>query len=296
VPDLTVVVVTHNSRHVIEPLLDSLPAALGDLGADVVVVDNASTDGTASLVEARSDCLVVRSANVGYAAGLNAGVRSGRRTDALLLLNPDVVLSPGSVPWLMKNLSLPATGIVAPRVEDANGLPQPSLRREPSVLRSLGLTRTALPAFSEYLSRPQEYETAQVVDWALGAALLVSRACYDDLDGLDESYFLYSEETDFCLRAKDRGWVTRYEPRATVMHVGGQSGQSGRTHAMRAVNRVRLYRRRHNAVASAAFLALAVAFELSWVARGGSWEPVESLLGPSRRPEQLGCSQHLLPR
>ncbi len=91
---MAVVVVTHNSRHVIEELLESLPAALGSLHADIVVVDNGSTDGTADLLEERRDCRVVHSANVGYSAGINRGVREARPASAYLILNPDVRFGP----------------------------------------------------------------------------------------------------------------------------------------------------------------------------------------------------------
>ncbi|MFX3745782.1 glycosyltransferase family 2 protein, partial [Streptococcus suis] len=83
--------------------------------------------------------------------------------------------------------------------------------------------------------------------WLVGAILLVSRECFDALDGLDESFFLYSEETDFSLRAKEAGWATVYTPRAGAVHVGGGSGESSTTHTMKILNRVRLYRRRTDA-------------------------------------------------
>lgn len=128
--------------------------------------------------------------------------------------------------------------------------------------------------------------------------MLLSRECYDALGGWDESYFLYSEETDYCLRARDIGWLTRYEPAAVAVHIGGQSGQSARIHAMQIINRVRLYRRRHGPPASALYLTLAVASEASWVARGKrrSLTAIRALLMPTTRPSELGCSDRLLPR
>lgn len=296
--DLAVIIVTHNSAHVIGPLLDSVPAALGALTARIVVVDNDSTDTTAELVEKRGDCDVIRSANVGYAAGVNTGVLHSGDAPAYLILNPDTRLHPLSIPPLVAALELPGTGIVAPQVREPSGALDHSLRREPTLARSLGLTRTGHPLFAENLTHSQDYESARVVDWALGAALLVSRECYEALGGWDASFFLYSEETDFCLRARDRGILTRYEPASVVEHIGGQSGQSPRTHAMQMVNRVRLYRRRHNVVASTAFWALTIAAE---TARGLRANPTRSraavtaLLMPSRRPPELGCSHHVIP-
>ena len=82
-----------------------------------------------------------------------------------------------------------------------------SLRREPTLLRALGLTRTKLPALSEYVQEPEAYREPHVVDWALGAVLMMSRECFDALGGWDESFFLYSEETDLSLRGQGT-WVS----------------------------------------------------------------------------------------
>ena len=126
----------------------------------------------------------------------------------------------------------------------------------------------------------------------------MDRACNDALGGWDESFFLYSEETDYCLRARDAGWLTRYVPEATATHIGGQSGQSPRIHSMQILNRVRLYSRRHGPVASVAYWLLSIASELSWVLRGhrDSITAVRALLLPRSRPAELGVSDRLVPR
>jgi N-acetylglucosaminyl-diphospho-decaprenol L-rhamnosyltransferase len=296
-PDLDVVIVTYNSAHVISDLLDSLPAALDGLGADVVVVDNGSTDGTIELLESRVDCRVVRSSNVGYAAGINRGVREAAGADRILILNPDTRLRERSVDPLVQALQEPDTGIVAPLTLSSTGNLELSLRRKPTLLRGLGLARTGSAAFSEYVSEVAEYGRPHVVDWALGAVLLMSRECFDALGGWDESYFLYSEETDLSLRARDIGLLTRFEPRSVAVHIGGQSGRNNKTHAMQIVNRVRLYRRRNGVFASWCYYWLTIASELSWVARGHrpSRFAIVALLRPSLRPTELRCSDRLLP-
>jgi GT2 family glycosyltransferase len=189
-PDIAVVIVAYNSAHVIGDLLDSLPAALDGLTADVVVVDNGSSDGTAELVAALGACRIVRSANVGYAAGINRGVREAAPAQAILVLNPDVRLHPGSLPPLLAALAEPRVGIAAPRVLTPQGKLHLSLRREPTLPRALGLTRTRLGVFSEYVYDPSAYTRPCTVDWALGAALITSRECYEALGGWDETYFL----------------------------------------------------------------------------------------------------------
>ena len=289
---------TYNSAHVVCDLLDSLPAALDGLTADIVVVDNGSTDETVKFLESRGDCRVVRSANVGYAAGINRGVRAAVGADAILVLNPDTRLCERSVPPLLEALKQPDTGIVAPQVRSGEGMLEPSLRRRPTLLRALGLTATGIKLFSEYVGETEQYAHAHVVDWALGAVLLMSRACFDALGGWDESYFLYSEETDLSLRARDLGLLTRYEPCSVVVHIGGQSGRNDKTHAMQMINRVRLYRRRNGMVASWCYYCLTIASEFSWLARGQrqSRFAILGLLRPSKRPPELGCSRRLVPR
>ncbi len=296
--DLDVIIVTYNSAAVIGDLLETLPAALDGLTCDVVVVDNDSTDETAALVSARSGCRLVKSPNVGYAAGINRGVRAAIPADAILILNPDTRLAAGSIPPLMRVLADPAVGIVAPQVRSPSGLLALSLRREPTLMRSLGLSRSRFRALSEYVSSPCDYAEPIIVDWALGAALLVSRTCYDKLDGWDETYFLYSEETDFCLRARDAGFLTCYEPASVITHIGGGSGRDGRTHIMQIVNRIRLYRRRHGRIASWGYYWLTVASQMSWLIRGNSHcgLAIAAILRPSLRPGELNCSQRLMPR
>src|ERR1017187_9337067 len=298
-PDLAVVIVTYNSSHDIGDLLDSLPAALDGLTADVVVVDNGSTDGTADQVAARRDCRVVRSANVGYAGGINRGVReAAAAADAILVLNPDARLSELSVAPLLETLREPGTGIVVPQIRSATGTLEPSLRREPTLLRALGLERTGVAAFAERIHDKAQYTYPHLVDWAQGAVVLMSRECFDALKGWDESYSLYSEEVDLSLRARDLGLLTRYEPRSVAVHIGGQSGQNDVTHAMQIVNRVRLYRRRNGVLASWCYFWLAIASEASWVIRGHrpSRFAIAALLRPSLRPVELGCSDRLLPQ
>jgi N-acetylglucosaminyl-diphospho-decaprenol L-rhamnosyltransferase len=296
--DLDVIIVTYNSAAVIGQLLESIPAALDGLRFEVVVVDNGSTDDTVALVSAQPGCRLVRSANVGYAAGINRGVREATVAGAILVLNPDTRLAAGSIPPLMHALRDPAVGIVAPQVRSPGGMLALSLRREPTLMRSLGLSRSRFPRLSEYINCPADYIEPLIVDWALGAALLVSRACYDRLGGWDETYFLYSEETDFCLRARDAGFLTRYEPASVIMHIGGESGRDGRTHIMQIVNRIRLYRRRHGYIASWGYFWLTIASQFSWLIRGrrDCGRAIAAILRPSLRPRELNCSHTLMPR
>jgi GT2 family glycosyltransferase len=234
---------------------------------------------------------------VGYAGGINRGLAVAEPAPVVVVLNPDVVLHRSCLAILFRTISLQKSGIVVPKILDADGSLHFSLRREPSLLRALGLNRTGIPALSEYISDRSTYEVKTSVDWALGAAMAISRECLKAVGPWDESYFLYSEETDYCLRARDLGWTTWYEPSAVAVHIGGQSGQSDTTHAMQIVNRVRLYRRRHNALAAWMYFALTTLSELTWIARGHqqSRASVRALIKPRTRPMELRCSYRLMP-
>lgn len=294
---LVVVVVTHNSASVIGGLLDSLPAALAGLDADVVVVDNASEDQTCAVVAGRRNVRLVRNVNAGYAAGLNLGVATSSAAGAVVVLNPDVRLMPASVRILVDHLDDPRVGIVGPRLVNEDGSLAPSIRRTPTILRSLGLGFTGLPPFSEPDNSLRHHERTRTVDWATGAVMVCSRQCFVELGGWDESFFLYSEETDFSLRARDAGYLTVFEPGAAAVHIGGQSGSSATTYCMQILNRVRLYSRRHGQIASWSFFAVAVLREAVRTARGDarSRAALRALLTPRARPAQLRSSQRLLP-
>lgn len=295
--DLALVIVTYNSVEILPTLLESVPGAVAGLRVEVVVVDNGSSDGTQALVEGRSDCRLVRSTNLGYAAGINRGFAAST-APAVLVLNPDVVLGPGSVPPLLARLNDHGAGVVVPQVLEADGRLSWSLRREPTLLRALGLSRSGVPALAEYVMSAEDYRHPVVVSWALGAAMLIARPCFDELDGWDESYFLYSEETDFCLRAADFGWLTWYEPMSTVTHIGGLSGRNDVTHVMQVINRVRLYVRRHGRLRGWIYYGLTILAEVSWILRGHrqSVAAVRALWLPSTRPIELACRASRLPR
>lgn len=295
--DVAVAVVTYNSeRHVID-LLDSIPAAMGSLTYSVVVVDNGSTDRTLDILEKRSDCATVRSTNTGYASGINGAVEASPPADSILILNPDATVDPESVPRMLEVLRRPHVGVVAPRVREADGSLSPTLRRGPTMGRVGGLSFTGLAAFTERIEAPAEYEFEHEVEWAVGAVLLVATECYEALCGMDETYFLYSEETDFSLRAKDAGWKTVYTPQAGAMHIGGGSGESATTHTMKILNRVRLYRRRTGAIPASIYFGLTVLTELRRALLGHdkSWPTLRALLKPSLRPPSLNASRKLLP-
>ncbi|MGH3828013.1 MAG: WecB/TagA/CpsF family glycosyltransferase [Pseudonocardiaceae bacterium] len=254
---LAVVIVTYASAGVIEDCLAALPAALRAAGdVRVIVVDNASPDDTLDVVTrvAPHAEIVRRVRNDGFAAGVNAGIAVAAGCD-ILVLNPDVRPAPGSVVALRDTLALPGSGIAVPHLIDATGRVHHSLRRRPTVLRALGDavlggTRAGwIPALGEVVRNPGRYARAGSVEWATGAAWLISRECASALGALDERYFMYSEETEYMLRAADRGFAVRYQLDAVATHLGGAQTTSPRLWALSATNRVRLHRERQGRVA-----------------------------------------------
>ncbi|MEU0480881.1 glycosyltransferase [Streptosporangium sp. NPDC006013] len=252
-PRLAVVIVTYSSGQVVEGCLRSLDAALAGAGpARVVVVDNASADDTVERVrEAAPEAEVIQTGrNAGFAAGVNAGIAAADGCD-VLVLNPDIRLAPGSVLLLRQALAVPGTGMAAPHLTAETGELHLSLRRRPTVLRALGEALLGghragrFHPLGELVVEPAAYDRPHTVDWVTGAAWMVSRACLDALGPLDERYFLYSEETEYMLRAGEAGFAVRYEPRAVAVHLGGEQSTSSRLWALSAANRVRMHRERY---------------------------------------------------
>ena len=199
--------------------------------------------------------------NAGYSAGINAAIAATGTARPALVLNPDIRLEPGAVARLLDAARAPGVGIVVPRLVDESGATIPSLRREPTVARALGEallggTRAGrIPALGELITDPEFYREPATVDWASGAAMLLTSMCLDRVGRWDESYFLYSEETDFALRARDAGLHVRYVPGAVATHLGGESHVNARLWTILTLNRIRLFGSRHGRASTAAFRA-----------------------------------------
>lgn len=291
VVDVLVAVVTYDSAALLPGLLESLPAGLAGLTWHLVVADNDSADGSADVAArlAPGATIVRTGRNGGYAAGINAAVAEGPASAAVLVLNPDVRLGPGCAAELVRALALPGTGVAVPRLADGQGRLIETIRREPTVLRAvadavLGARRAGRVAgLGEVVTAPARYDRPGVVDWAEGSTVLVSRECWDRCGPWDESFFLYSEETDFALRARDAGLATRYVPTARAVHLEGDSRTSPGLWALLTLNKVRLFARRRGPVATAAYWSALVAREAgrALLGRRTSRAAVRALLSPA---------------
>ena len=232
-PTLSVLIVSYNTRGMTLDCLRTLHDRLDGLSAEVIVVDNASADGSAAAVAAAfPEVRVIRNpANAGFGAANNAAMRAaaGRY---FLLLNSDAFPHAGCLRALVDHLEThPAVGVAGPRLVNANGTLQRSCWRFPSPLRTwldaLWITNglAALsPAFDDYRRWPHDAERA--VDFVVGACLLARREASERTGGFDEQFFLYQEETDWQLRLRRAGWQVMFTPAGTATHLSGASGQA----------------------------------------------------------------------
>ena len=306
-PSVSLVVVTYRSHGLLPDLFQSLPSALAGVpDYEIVIVDNASGDDTPAAARklAPSAKVIVRDTNGGYAAGVNAGIRASHATDAVLILNPDIRLRPGCVAALLGRLRQPGIGIAVPRILGEDGRTQHSLHRSPSVLRAWGEAILGgnlagrIPILGETIVDEMAYSHPTSAAWASGAAMMISTQCSRAVGEWNEAFFLYSEETEYCLRAGDAGFKIQLEPHAEVIHIGGEMTSSPRLWAMQAWNRVRLYRSRHGRAASAAFHAGVVVNEALRAALGSKIHPagLASVLSASARPPEVKGNLPAMPK
>jgi N-acetylglucosaminyl-diphospho-decaprenol L-rhamnosyltransferase len=296
--DVAVVIVTYNSADVLGGCLRSLSEQGAPLAA-VVVADNASRDNTRDIAESADlpVLFVEVGRNAGYAAAINAGIAALdlTRLDAVLVLNPDCRVLPGALSLLTSALHQSGRGIVVPRLINPDGSLQPSLRRTPTASRALveallpGGLAGRLGPLGELVTDPRVYERPGVTAWATGAAMLISVSVLREVGPWDESFLLYGEETEYSLRAADKGWRTWYEPAAVFEHIGGESGTNPTLASLMTVNKVVLFRRRHNRLHSAAYFAAVAVGECirAAVGRRTSRASIMALLQPSRRVQEL---------
>lgn len=232
---ISIIIVNWNTKEFLKRCIDSVPAACGKLPYEVVVVDNASSDGSSAyLKEHYPDVVLIsNSENYGFARACNQGAFRARGK-YLFLLNPDTVLYQDCLVRL-KDFSEQGSwvGIVGARLLDRKGRVQNSVRRFPTLgrllLRDTVLGRV-LPRYrKERLNRYLPLADAAKVDQVSGAAFLIKRELWRALGGMDNRFFMFYEEVDLCLRVKEMGYNVFYLPSASVTHLGGGSRHQARS-------------------------------------------------------------------
>jgi GT2 family glycosyltransferase len=259
--EIDVVVVSYNSRAHLRRCVEPLA---GVDSVHVVVVDNASQDGS---LESIADLPVTRlpaERNGGFSYGCNLGWRTGE-APFVLFLNPDAAIAAADLSTLAEALEAdPGLGLVAPRLVHEDGTLAYSLRRFPSLRRAFAqalLVHRLAPRATwadEVVRAPEDYARRWSPDWVSGACMLLRRSLLEELDGFDERFFLYSEDVDICRRVRDAGAGILFEPGATCVHAGGASAPAGRALPVMAKSR-QLYAAKHERPAVAALYALAAA-------------------------------------
>ncbi len=217
-PRLSIIIVTYNSAGHIDACLRSLVEQRPKVEHEILVVDNASKDGTASAIRARWTAVRVIDAgeNLGFAGANNLGIRQSFGA-LVLLLNPDTKVAPGAVDALVGAIDRrPDVGVVGPRLVDADGRVELSWGNMVSPFAEF--RQKLMKRSAESLSRRE-----REVDWVSGACLLVRRDPAEEVGLLDERYFMYLEDVDFCAAVRGRGWKVLFTPTAEVVHLRGQS-------------------------------------------------------------------------
>ena len=227
-PDLTIVIVTHNGRELALTTLRSARAATAGIAVEWIVVDSGSSDGTPDAIEEHyPDIEVLRAENRGFAAANNVGIRRalGRY---ILLLNPDVEVVGGTISDLVQAMDgRPHVGIASVIQRGSGGELQHSIRRFPSVGRDLGEALFAarwpvMQTLQELETRASAYENERSVDWVVGAFLIARSTAVAQVGLMDERFFLYSEEIDWCYRFAGASWDVRHLPVMTIIHHAGR--------------------------------------------------------------------------
>ncbi len=220
---LSCIIVSWNAARQLADCLHSLPAGAQGSSYEIIVIDNASTDGSADMVAREFQVRLIRnSENVGFARANNQGIRAstGRY---VLLLNSDTIVPPGALPALVQFMDdHPDAGACGPRLARADGSTQLfAFGGDPTVRYLLARSWNRL-LFHRAL-HDWETQKVQTVDWVSGAALLTRRDALERIGGFDEKFFMYFEDNDLCLRLRRAGWKIFYNPTVTITHFGGAS-------------------------------------------------------------------------
>jgi GT2 family glycosyltransferase len=249
---VSIVIVSHNTRADLERCLASLHNPPPSMPHEIVVVDNQSTDGSADAARQWPDVKVLEAgANLGFARASNIGIRAGTGA-LLLLLNSDTIVPPGAVDRLVAELERhPGAAVAGPRLVDAHGRAELSfgpMIGPFSELRQKVLFRghtAGVPILSAIVERSTR--RSQAPAWVSGACLLVRREDAEAVGLLDERYFMYTEDVDFCAAIRARGRTVLFTPEVEIVHLRGRSVATDRASTRRAYRRsqIAFYEKHH---------------------------------------------------
>jgi GT2 family glycosyltransferase len=250
--DLAIVIVSYNVRQELEACLQSLVGQTAPYETAIVVVDNASSDGTPEMVRTTwpSVKLIEAGGNLGFARANNVGIRA-TSSEFVLLLNPDTVAPPGAIAALVRGLAVhPDAAAAGPRLVDNEGFPELSFGW---AIGPMGELRQKVLG---HLYSRRVRHVVRLIDrwsrqagpreWVSGACLLLRREDLDAVGLLDERYFLYTEDVDLCVSLRKRGRAIYFVPQSEVLHLRGRSsGRNPDTERMRRLSQVAYYEKHH---------------------------------------------------
>lgn len=280
VMDLSIVILNWKVKELLRQCLISVYRYTDGLDFEVIVVDNDSGDGSAEMVreEFPQARLIVNDRNIGFAAGNNVGIREAKG-EFVLLLNPDTELMDNAFGAMVRVMRAnPDVAVLGPTLLNSDRSLQPSVRRFPTPLSQALIMLKLHHVFARsktvmgYFSIGFDYLAPSSVDQVMGAAFMVRRSVFDRIGLLDERFFIWFEEVDFCRRAVDAGLDVMYTPQARVIHHGGESfGQVFGPKKQRMFNGSLLkYIRKHFGVAPWLVLLLLypLSYALAWLVFG----------------------------
>jgi len=231
--ELSICLVTQQARDYLRDCLTSITQNPPSIPYEIIVVDNASTDGTREMLQAEFPAVqvIVNDHNTGFTAPTNQALRQGRGR-YLLPLNPDTLVFPGALQTLVDFMGAhPQAGICGPKVLNADGSLQKSCRRgdsRPWAVFSyfLGLSRLFPRSkfFGGYHLNHLPEDEINPVDGVAGSCMLIRREVVNQIGYLDERFFAYQEDADYCFQARQAGWLVYYVPTARITHFGGRGG------------------------------------------------------------------------
>ncbi len=292
--DLSILIVSWNTRDLLAQCLASVYACPPAGEFEIIVVDNASADGSADMIRERFPLvrLLALERNAGFAGGNNLAINISRG-HYLLFLNPDTVVVPGAIETLLNFMDkTPATGAAGSMLLNPDGTLQPSCYPAPTLGRELWrlFHFDIFYPLALYPMNRWPTDLPRTVDTVQGASFIVRREVIDKVGAFDESFFMYSEEVDWCLRIRRAGWQIYWVPGSRVIHYGGQSTRQVAPAMFLQLYRakVQYFRKHYGAFHSLAYkgeLLLASAARLAMT-------PLMWLLQPAQRRESATLARH----
>lgn len=288
-PDYSLIIVSWNAKDYLRQCLDSVQTESKGLDIEIIVVDNASSDGSPEMVEAEYPRVVLirNESNVGFARANNQGIAISS-AKYLCLVNSDVIIHPGCLVEMKEFLDAnPQIGLAGPKVLNSDGTLQSSCRETPT-LRSVLIRALALDTFfprsstfGAHFMTNWDHNDVRVVGILSGCCWFARRLAVEEVGGLNEAFFMYGEDMEWSLRFSRKGWLVAFNPVATITHYGGASSSRQPTRFFVEMQRADLqYWRMHHGLV--AFLAYYVAVVLLHVCRVAG-HSVRWLVRPSGR-------------